>query len=116
MKGRAIAMVVVLVAAVTGCNKHPSAAAKVEEAKQVVATGKPCETSATCEAPKPLPESIPSKCGCALLFDDECRTIIDSAYGHSAADNLKIRLDTDRAYGDPAQKKCPLPGSAPKTE
>lgn len=114
MKGRALALVVVLVAAVTGCNKHPADAAKVEEAKQAVAAGKPCEASATCEAPKPLPGSIPSKCGCALLFDDECRAIIDSAYGRSAADNLKSRLDTDRAYGDPVQKQCPSPAAAAK--
>ena len=52
--------------------------------------------------------------GCALLFDDECRAIIDSAYGRSAADNLKSRLDTDRAYGDPVQKQCPSPAAAAK--
>ncbi|MCC4618384.1 hypothetical protein LL972_20715 [Xanthomonas campestris pv. asclepiadis] len=109
MNGRLLRTIVLAGVSLAGCTAQPDVE-KAKHAEQAVAAGNPCEVSYTCEAPAVLPKTVPAKCGCALLFDAECSALIDSAYGKSAADNLKTRLNVARANGDAAQRACPAPG------
>ncbi|MBV6787505.1 hypothetical protein ABQW55_023185 (plasmid) [Xanthomonas citri pv. malvacearum] len=96
MSARVLAAIVLAAVSLAGCTAQPA--------------GKSCEQTLTCEAPEVLPKSVPAKCGCALLFDAECRALIDRIYGKSAAANLQTRLNMAQAYGDAAQRACPAPG------
>ncbi|UNU01233.1 hypothetical protein [Xanthomonas translucens] len=109
MNARVLASLVLAAVSLAGCTAQPDAE-KAKQAEQAVKAGKPCEDSFTCEAPAALPNNMPAKCGCALLFDAECSALIDRTYGKSAADNLKTRLNMARAQGDAAQRACPAPG------
>lgn len=93
MSARVLAAIVLAAVSLAGCTAQPA--------------GKSCEQTLTCEAPEVLPKTVPAKCGCDLLFDEECRALIDRTYGKSAGSNLKTRLVLANAYGDAAQRACP---------